>query len=101
MGFDGVVEPHHRGPAATLEQPAAGLEPGGTGDGHRRGGVPLVHPAAVHVGVDVAADDRHRLHAGAAELLVHCAAAYASIKRRLVTGACAAELVKPPELDPK
>ena len=38
---------------------------------------------------------------GDAELLVHCAAAYASIKRRLVTGACAAELVKPPELDPK
>lgn len=38
---------------------------------------------------------------GDAELLVHCAAAYASIKRRLATGACAAELVKPPELERK
>lgn len=61
---------------------------------------PCVATAHAAVSLDVtcaAAGLRH----GDAELLTHCAAAYASIKRRLATGACAAELVRPPELEPK
>ena len=45
----------------------AGRQPRGPGDGDRRGGVPLVHAAGVHVGVDLAADDGDGLVAGRPE----------------------------------